>query len=157
SCSAACSRSCSCRGSPSSWGSAVWFPAAPASVVRVVGSAMALGLSSRRPAAPWGPRRNAHGLLTSGFRARHTAREEIAHLVEEPLALRRHVLLFQLGQFAEEFLLALGQLARRLDQDLHEQVALPAAADARHALARQPQDLAGLGAALQVVRRRAFE
>src|SRR5262249_46457002 len=51
------------------------------------------------------------------------------HLVEKALPLRRHVALFDFRQFAQKLFLPLGQVRRRLDHNLHDQIArVPAAA-----------------------------
>src|SRR5438093_1536065 len=59
--------------------------------------------------------------------------EELLDLLEEAFALRRHVLLVQLGQLAQQLLLALGQVLGRLDHHLDFQ--LPLDLDAAPAIA----------------------
>src|SRR5262249_25242543 len=61
--------------------------------------------------------------------------EELAQLFQETLALRRHVLVVQLGQLAEQLFLALGQALGRFDDHLYQQIARPATAEIGHALA----------------------
>src|SRR5262245_6339753 len=78
--------------------------------------------------------------------------EQVADLLKERLTLRRDVLLVDLGQFAEQFLLPLGQVARRLHKDDHAQLAAPAGADRRHAAAGDADHVAALGTGPQGLR-----
>src|SRR5207248_7441694 len=80
--------------------------------------------------------------------------EELLDLVEPALPLRRDVLLLQLGQLAQQLLLPPGRLPRRLDDDLHVQVAAPPAAHVRvrHALPGDGHDVVTLDAARQGLR-----
>ena len=55
------------------------------------------------------------------------------------------VALARFVEFAEQFFLAIGQIDRRFDDDMAEQVAMAVAADALDALAAQSEDPAGLG------------
>src|SRR6185437_14533057 len=60
--------------------------------------------------------------------------EEFLHLGEEALALGAGALAAFLFELAQQFLLALGQMDRRLDIDLDEHVTARGAAQHRHAL-----------------------
>src|SRR5262245_18426792 len=63
--------------------------------------------------------------------------EKLLALVDEALALRRHLLVVQFRELAQQFLLLLGHRPRRLHHDLHLQVASAAVPQALHPLAEQ--------------------
>src|SRR5262245_42030034 len=65
--------------------------------------------------------------------------------------------MIDLGQFAEQLLLALGQGLRRFHQESDEQVAAPSTAQVRHALPAQVLDVPALDAGLELVRDRSVE
>src|SRR5574343_1222499 len=74
--------------------------------------------------------------------------EEFLHLVHPGLGAGIvRVVVVQAGglQFAQQFFLAVGQVDRRFDHDMAEQVAMSVAANPLDALAAQPEDSAGLG------------
>src|SRR6185437_1139828 len=70
--------------------------------------------------------------------------EEFLHLGEEALALGAGALAAFLLELAQQFLLPLGQMHRRLDIHLDEHVAARRASQPRHALAAQPELMARL-------------
>src|SRR5262249_16715342 len=73
------------------------------------------------------------------------------------LPLRRNVFLVDLGQFPEQLLLTLRQLLGSFDDDLHQQVAAPSAADGGHPLVRDTDHFARLCAAGQGMLQRPIE
>src|SRR4051794_2500478 len=70
--------------------------------------------------------------------------EVVAELLEEAPAPGAHVGLLDLGQLAEQLLLAGGEAAGGLDVDLREDVAPGPAVEVGHAVAADPEDLAAL-------------
>src|SRR3954452_9162547 len=65
---------------------------------------------------------------------------------EQPGVLRRNLLAAQRRELAEEVLLGRVEVRRRVDDDLHEQVAPPPSLDVRDPTAPQAEDPARLGA-----------
>src|SRR4051794_17621002 len=65
---------------------------------------------------------------------------------EEAGVGRRHLFAPLLGELAKQFVLGLGQPGRRVDHDLHHDVAAATAIEMRNAPAPQPQLEPGLGA-----------
>src|SRR5207249_9787864 len=70
--------------------------------------------------------------------------EHLLVLLEEALAPREHLLAGHARELLEQFALARGELARRLDDDAHEVVAAPVAVEIGDALAFQLEDRPGL-------------
>ena len=71
--------------------------------------------------------------------------EVVAEFLEEALAPGADLLVFDLGEFAEQLFLAGREVPGGLDDDLDELVAAAPAADVGHARALDPEDLAALG------------
>src|SRR5262249_49171693 len=85
------------------------------------------------------------------------AAKEVAQPFQEALALRLHMLGIDLGQLAQQLLLALRQIPRRLDHQADVQVARLVMVDVIDALAAEAQHRAGLRARRDVVRERTVE
>src|SRR3954470_15543438 len=78
--------------------------------------------------------------------------ERVAHPAEEAALLAQlgHILPARLGEVAEHAFLVGGQLGRRLDVEVHEEVPAALAAQVRHALAADAQRAGRLGAGLDL-------
>src|SRR5439155_8354246 len=114
---------------------------------------------SHRPEVPLRAPNGKRSLITTSCNFRSLTRrrvfflrlEELLHLVEEALTLRRHVLAVQFGQLPQKLLLLLGERLGRFHHHLDFHVAAAAGPQAWLALAVKRDELAALQSCRQGV------